>query len=234
LKSVIIRQPAGAGDIFFSQKIAYHYINLGYKIIWPVIKEYSYFDQYLNDIEYPCRDNDFELKNIFMSDSKTLQKYDDNIFIPIESATGNKIMKSKYDMVHLDCSDWKNFFNFNRNYEKEDELFKLMNLTENEEYNFILNMYASPPNSLIDNRVICDNLNIKTIYMKPIEGYTLFDWCKIIENASYMYLNDSSINYLIEKINLRIKQKIKLWTRRGSDFSEIDYIFNMNLYDKMT
>lgn len=234
MKIAMIRQPAGAGDIFFSQKIGYHYLNLGYRVIWPVISQYSYFKNYLSDIEYPCRDEEFDFKHIYNDSCKTLKTYEDgNILIPIESATGSKIMSSKYEMIGLNHNDWKEYFNFKRNHQREDNLFSELGLSENEPYNFVLNIYASPPDSLIDSRVAVDDKNLKTVYMKPMEGYTLFDWCKVIEYSSYMYINDSSINYLIEKLNLRVKNKIRLWTRRGPNFSEIDYIFNMNLYKKM-
>ena len=232
MKTAIIRQPAGAGDIFFSQKIGYHFLNQGYRVIWPVIKEYSYFKEYMKDIEYPCREEDFDYKEIYLDSSKNIKYYNENILIPIESSVGNKIMSSKYEMIGIPYFDWKDFFNFERNHQKENELFNFLELNENIEYNFILNVYGSPPNYLIDNRIKHKNDSIKTIYMNFIEGYTIFDWCKVIENASYLYLNDSSINYLIEKLNLKNKELISLWTRRGPNFSEIDYIFNMNLYEK--
>ena len=46
-KICLIRQPAGIGDIFFLQKIAKHYLSLGYEILWPVISQFSYIKNYI-------------------------------------------------------------------------------------------------------------------------------------------------------------------------------------------
>ena len=53
----IIDQPAGLGDIFFCQKIGYHYQNQGYEIIWPVKSVYSYLSKYLTNFSYPVVDH---------------------------------------------------------------------------------------------------------------------------------------------------------------------------------
>jgi len=233
LKIAVIKQAAGAGDIFFCQKIAYVYQQLGYKIIWPIIPQYLDIAERLSNFNYPNIEEDFEFKYIWQDSSSIIKSFEDHILKTKEKATGSKIMKAKYEMTNIDWSDWKQYFNFLRDQNKENELMKTFGIKENEEYNFILRTYGSPPHSLIDHRVKIDNENIKTIEMSYLQGYNLFDWCSIIENASFIFINDSSINFLIEKLNLKIKQPIKLWTRRGNDFSEIDYMFNNNLYEFM-
>jgi len=52
----VINQPAGLGDIFYSQKIAKEILkcNKANKIIWPVLDHFIYLKNYLeyNGIEY--------------------------------------------------------------------------------------------------------------------------------------------------------------------------------------
>lgn len=54
MKICQIRQPAGIGDIFFTQKIAHHYVDKYYKEIWPVRSDLLWIHDYLispGDIE---------------------------------------------------------------------------------------------------------------------------------------------------------------------------------------
>lgn len=47
------------------------------------------------------------------------------------------------------------------------------------------------------------NTNIKVIEISLIGDKTLFDWCKVIENATEIHTVDTSINYVIETLNLK-------------------------------
>ena len=51
-KICLVRQPAGIGDIFFTQKIAKHFIAQGYDVLWPVIEQFSFIKDYINDFYY--------------------------------------------------------------------------------------------------------------------------------------------------------------------------------------
>ena len=46
MKLCLIRQFGGLGDIIFSQGISDHYSNLGYRVIWPVMREL------VNEVKY--------------------------------------------------------------------------------------------------------------------------------------------------------------------------------------
>ena len=61
--------------------------------------------------------------------------------------------------------------------------------------------------------------------MQFIKGYSIFDWCKVLENATGIYSMDTCINFFIEKLNLKTKI-IEITSRRPGDWTEIDYIFN--------
>ena len=46
-KICLIRQPAGIGDIFFTQKIVNHFISQGYEVLWPVIEQFEFIKDYI-------------------------------------------------------------------------------------------------------------------------------------------------------------------------------------------
>ncbi len=67
MKPVLMKQPLGMGDIFFTIKIAESFKEKGHQVIHPVAKELDFFkDRLINDIEYVCVEDDFAHKNLYM------------------------------------------------------------------------------------------------------------------------------------------------------------------------
>lgn len=223
-KICLIRQPAGLGDIFFCQKIKKHFEDLGYKIIWPVIDEFLWLNEYLEGY-YPSINSDFQFKEYYHGGN--IINNDELFFLPLQDAdrmvSGFKIMESKYKLISLDYHDWSNYFNYNRNNSKEEELYyNVLNLTDESEYTLISNNYGSPPNF---KKFPIANGESNIVYLDFIEDFTLFDWIKVIENANKIKMIDSSLNYILETLTLNAEQ-VSLYTRRPNNFSEIDYLFN--------
>ena len=65
MKSCLIKQPAGLGDVFFLQKLAYTYREKGYKIIWPVRDDIFWVSEYIPDVEWYKMSDDFPGKEWF-------------------------------------------------------------------------------------------------------------------------------------------------------------------------
>jgi hypothetical protein len=60
--------------------------------------------------------------------------------------------------------------------------------------------------------------------MQLIEGFNLFDWCQVIENAAEIHTVETSICYLIEKMNTT--KKLFMYARgKKPDWFDIDGIF---------
>ena len=62
--------------------------------------------------------------------------------------------------------------------------------------------------------------------MRPIEGFTLIDWLAVVEKASEIHMANSSLNYLIELMQLNIQvhlYKRGIWGEREFEYS--DYLF---------
>jgi hypothetical protein len=43
MKTGLIYQPCGLGDILFLQKLAHHIKDQGYEVYWPVVYEFEWF-----------------------------------------------------------------------------------------------------------------------------------------------------------------------------------------------
>ena len=57
-----------------------------------------------------------------------------------------------------------------------------------------------------------------------IDGFTLFDWCKVIERASNIFTVDTALLFLIEKLTLNSKE-LHMWAR-FDDYTSITGLFN--------
>lgn len=241
-KICLIKQPGGLGDIFYLQKLANHYRKNDYQIYWYVISKYFWIKDYIpeiffkdkkdNDLFTPLNDNQ-PFFSTFNSNNITI---DNNfVFIPalfaVEilnakySTKNYKIMKSKYELCNLDDKNWQDDFNFTRKIEKENDLFyNILGLNDQEEYCLINEIFTPYDN---ERKNIAYNGSLKKIYLKPMYNFTLFDWCKVIENASDIHIMDSSASLLLDKLDLK-SNNVTIYSRRGNNFSEIDYLYKKN------
>jgi hypothetical protein len=232
VKKIIIRQPAGIGDIFFTQKIAYA-LNLFYKVnvIWPVIPEFIWIKDYLKVpfIEFVNWEEDFEGKQILMSnDVSNSFIFDDYLIVPLQRADWNypglSVMDSKYKLVDLDYEDWNDFFHFERNKEKEDRLFyEVLGLTDESEFVLVNRQFGSPPTTQICKYIDVSNFS-NYVEMSYLEGYTIFDWCKVIEKAKEIHTVETSLNFIIDKINP--KGKLEMYSKHTPpSYSQVQHLF---------
>lgn len=196
MKSVVINQPAGLGDIFFCQKIAETFIHNNYEVYWPVKSSINWIGSYL-----------INTKHIHYIDEMYFIQPQNSIDINLNGAeilTRGLIMPAKYQILDIDWSDWLAYFNFKRNIKKENELYyDVLGLKDGEDYTFINKYYGTPPDYAIYN--VEENPNEKNINLEMIENFTIFDWIKVIENANKISIIDTSLNYIIEKIQIKTK-----------------------------
>ncbi len=226
----LIDQPAGLGDILFTQKIAKVYGSAGYEIIWPVKENLLWLNDYLDTI---C-DNNTSYKFISVDDKHSKP----TVILSLDGCTNKtpgRIMKTKYDVAGLDYSDYVNYMGIKINREKAFDLYyKIIDSQKISSY--ILSCpYIGTPNSdgsgMIKYNIPIPKLNtLPVIELAPIEGYTLFDWYYIILHSSGIYAMDSSINFLLEEISgafdTTLLQNLHLFSRRGH-FNEVEYLFNV-------
>ena len=219
MKKVIINQPAGLGDIFFCQKIAETFIYNDYEVYWPVKSTINWVGDYL-----------INTKNVHYIDETKFIKPENSIQITLDGAqkiTGGLIAPSKYQILDIDWTDWLEYFNFQRNIKKENELYyDILGLKDGEKYTFINNYYGTPPEHKYYN--VEENSNEKNINLKIIENFTIFDWVKVIENANKISIIDTCLNYIIEKIQLKTND-LTCYCRLGQyTFNQISPLFKKN------
>jgi len=194
MKSVVINQPAGLGDIFFCQKIAETFIYNNYEVYWPIKSSINWIGDYLSNAN-----------QVHYVDERYFIQPENSIDINLNGAeiiTGGLIMTAKYQILDIDWSDWLEYFNFKRNIKKENELYyDVLGLKDGEDYTFINKYYGTPPDYAIYN--VEENPNEKNINLEMIENFTIFDWIKVIENANRISIIDTCLNYIIEKIEIK-------------------------------
>ena len=229
-KICLIRQPAGIGDIFFTQKIAKDYISKGYTVIWPIIEQFEFIKDYIkiDGLIFVNENFNFPHKNIYMEGySKPVQIDDDSIYLPIQHFDRHfsdiSVMQAKYKMVSMDSSDWLDYFEFERNLEREQKLIDHYGV-QDKEFVFVNKMFGSPPHSKS-----CPHMGEyeNSVEMEYLGWDNLFDWIGILLKAKHIYTVETSILYIISKLGLK---NVTVYSRHASpSFHQVEHIFDKDL-----
>lgn len=213
--AIIIDQPAGLGDIFFLQK-AVKFLSEKYgDVIWPIdpflYNEVQQIDSPIKWVIGKPNDNAAHLA-IFSSADR---------LYPNES-----VMEAKYKMIGLDFSDWKDYFHFKRDGDKEKALIKILGIERNQKYSLVNDKFGSYPN--VNQKQGVKEPKFKPVHLEKIEGFTLIDWSGVICGASEIITVDTSINYIIEKLSLKQEclDNLHLYSRfTPANFKHIQNLF---------
>lgn len=198
MRKLGIIQPGRLGDIIICLPIAKFYFDRGYEIIWPILNSYySIFRDvtYVNFINLNCDILDSVYKSLEVFSEYDCEIIDLSFGFPGSSASkyhyntdfATNFVEAKYKLANVPLSERWNL-KYNRNHKKELELYN--KIIKNKQY-ILVHEDSSQGNH------ICFNGN-EFIKLKQIEDYTIFNWMKIIENASAIYCVDSSLCNLIE------------------------------------
>lgn len=226
MKPCIIKQPAGIGDVFFCQKIARVMMSQKYQVIWPLRPDIHWIGEYIRDIYFPTTEDSFPGKEIFDTAAGYVIE-DEGAFISLATANfthnDGKIMSSKYSMLGIDHSDWQEYFKFDRNLDKENELYyNVLGLSDESEFVFINNLYNT---DIKDSQILSNKqFDLPVVELKIINGFTLFDWSKVLEKAKKIYTINTSINYLIDVLDTSFDEYI-IYAHDENNKKEIDYLF---------
>lgn len=228
-KICLIRQPAGIGDIFFTQKIAKDYLIKGYTVIWPVISQFEFIKDYIkiNGLTFVNENIDFPYKNIYNeghSKPMLINWYD--VYLPIQHFDrhyNGPVMHAKYKLLDMDFSDWVEHFTFERNLEREQKLIDYFDANDRE-FVFVNRMYGSPPHSQPCSHMGEYENAIEMIYL----GWdNLFDWIGLLLKAKHIYTVETSILYIISKLGLK---NVTVYSRHNPpSFHQVEHIFDKDL-----
>lgn len=226
MKPCLIKQPAGIGDILFCQKIAKLMMKNHYQVIWPIRSDIHWIKDYIKDIYFPTIEDNFIGKDIYEHGVGAVIE-ENGAFISTATAdlthNDGKIMSSKYSMLGLDYSDWQEYLKFERNFEKENNLYyNVLGLTDESEFVLINNLHNT---DVKDCGILSpEKYDIPVIELRIIKGFTLFDWCKVIEKAKKIHTINTSINYLIEVLNTSFVE-YTIYAHNKQNEKEINYLF---------
>lgn len=227
MKTYLLKQPAGLGDILFIQKIAETIKSRGHRVIWPVASVYNDIGNYITYQTFVDKESNFEFKEEYESTPDgMIIKYDNCYVVGLDGCgkyfPSNGVLKAKYDMVGMDWKNWQNFVNITRNKTKEKELFyDVLGLKDKDKFSLINDFMGSPPDIIKLN--INAPLKYKRVDLNIIKGFSLFDWIYTAEKASEIFLEGSALTYILEKINLSNAETLGLYSR---NYHAIEGIFN--------
>ena len=241
-KICLIQQDAGLGDIIFCQGVADHYSALGYRVVWPVVKELiENVDCIDSKAEFFNREDSYPLKDMSLEDTEK-RNFTSNINGDIRVPLGwscqvppyphpVETMRVKYKMCGLDYNLWKDKFSMKRNIAKENELFyDVLNLKDSTEYTLLNQTYATQPTTIFKDitRYLNTCGELQVCEMKIINGFTLFDWCKVFEKMINIVTVDTSLMYVLEKLSLNNTINFIVVPRSHITPSVIGNLFNIN------
>lgn len=226
MKTLLIRQPAGIGDILFCMKIAKIYQDKGYDILWPINDNHMYLNNYLKkNFQFVPMSSNFLGKDLFKLNIKNVIDTHDFLFLPLEVASHilpGHPMEMKYKLSNVDMGGYQEFFEFTRNKQREDELFfnKLDLMDGISKYKLCNRNYASLPDVRHFNSSFI-NTGGKEYQVDMIvsEGSHVFDWCKVVENSSEFHTVGTSITFLCEHLNVS-NTKLFMYRRPENTISQ--------------
>lgn len=205
MKICYINQQLGIGDVFFCQKIARHYFDNGYKVIWPVRKDLLWYNDYL------------DAPGVYFVEPGTTIMLNDKVVEPdvvldLQNADQRvqctSVLEAKYAYANIDWHDWSDYFNFNRNTEKENSLFyDVLGLKDGEEYAFVNPYVGTPPNTIMKEAMKELTTDIKQVDIQFLSDYNVLDWCKVLEEAAEIHMVDTCFNYVFEKLEPKARIK---------------------------
>lgn len=192
------------GDVLFTLKIAFKLLEFGYHVSWQIGAKYNWIADYIKHPNLRFGPPDGEYLTLDLANS-------------IEENHPYDIMTCKYKMIgkvlpqlpkelhNIDFGDWQKYIRINRNKEKENDLFhNYLGLKDNSKYVLANNNfgYYQSRDGVTSN---IQNKELPIVWMQILGGYTMFDWIKVIENATEIHTVDTSVVYLIESINTKAK-----------------------------
>lgn len=205
---VVINQFFGLGDILFIEPIYRHYHNRGFKVVAPVNKDHLWIAEYIPYVE-------FVDVNTYPYDRESpIQKEDGKMHVPLRFAhpllrnyalhygdDRAHWMPDKYEYLGLPVELWRTL-SFKRNHEREQSLFDFLGL-QGRKYNFVNENFGGS----FERVTIQTKNDLEPVHLRKIEGFTMLDWGKVIENAENIFTAETSITYYIESLKTKAKEK---------------------------
>lgn len=223
----IVNQQFGLGDILFLVPLIRKWQSQGDRIMWPICREYLNIQRNFPDINF------VDMRTLHINyDCRTRFPWKEWIVEPLRWADLHKpppanCMRAKYDMYDKDFMMWRELY-WQRNEGFENTLYDLV--VPGPEYNLISNRFGGLEQGQYTVPIKVEN-DLPNVQLRYIEGYNLLDWARVIENATHIHTVGSSINYMMEVLELKCGV-VDLYKRkpRENHFRFYDYLLTKTYY----
>lgn len=211
----------GIGDVMFSISIARQWIAEGHTVIWGVMRQYvddlnraypdiTFVDYKTLPIDYNGQDEHDQ----YLPDGNFYRVVPLRWSVEICKVAYRDCMKSKYQMFGLDWQNWKDNAMFTRDREREQQLYDLV--VKEKPYKVINRFFRSTNTGKVQ-------IPAQGIEM-PLQGYSLFDWAKVLEEADEIHTVSTSIIYMLELLQLNAK-KVYIYKRFPDEKNHDNYSY---------
>lgn len=253
MKTALIRQPAGLGDILYMQSFIDDIARRGFRVIYPVIDHY--YDSVTKNIEtnnsnfIRVSDLPKDLLDVYLQTEEIIS--DDFEYYPFDCITdpttesfrpefsGLPVMEVKhayytsinpeYERDNLLKNDWRDSVKLIRNFDREKAYQDLVGVCDDEDFIWVNRFFGTPPG------VIYRDVDIEDKNIRVVENddklTDVFDVCGVLENAKEIHTVDTCFSYLVEL--LRTDADLHLYSRRKptDEINEdIDTVFGKTGY----
>jgi hypothetical protein len=192
-------------------------IQEGNTVIWPIDDKYF-------DIRKHFPDINFVLKSQYQLPYETRGRVSTphGMMLPYRFASEllhrdlRLCMESKYHLYGHDHNMWR-MLTWKRDYDAESRLVRLLDLPK--EFVLVNRYYGHASEMQITPKL---PPHTPIVEMRNIDGFTLIDWLGVVELASEVHASNSSLNYLIELMNLKIPVYLyprKVWGEVGFSYT---------------
>lgn len=213
LKTMLIIQPGRSGDIIINLPIA-KYFSEYYLVKWQCPKKYhDIFENidYCKPVESKAGNYDkvLDLSFGFGGPPEAWWQQNKKLF--------DSFVRAKYHLAGVDILNrWK--LSWERNENKENELYDHIVEKYGEDYILVHETTHKGTYVTIDKG--------NKVEFAPIEGYNIFDWYKVIENAKEIHCIDSLLSNFIEAVPefFDLKKTIYLTAREPNQYLRSIYV----------
>lgn len=239
MRSALIYQPCGLGDIFFLFKLGLQMRKEGYIVWWPVVHEFEWLnavapwfkfvswgdeDNHLTRPPLPEKVN-FPNKDKYDPDRPN-EKSEDFWYY---NGFGNysPVMAGKYDALDIEWKDWRDYVLFRRNPDRERLLLEHLGITDGADFTLINEVYMQRPHPQRLQILVGDGR--PQIHVQLIPGFTATDWCAVFERASAVHMVETSFNYILESPTMfdKMKEKELYLYHRTGNWNQTKYLFEL-------
>jgi hypothetical protein len=224
--TLVIYQPRFLGDIIFISGLAQVLSKKYDEIIIPVDSDFiSSFriHQYITGVKF------IPLLEYYVPAQKMLPgfyHFSSHILLNLSTTSiFRQHMGMKYKLCSLPIEQWRGLV-IQRNPEREAKLNEILNIASGEKYNLINSMYSNKKSQNFKPKI---QNEFRNIFLNKIDGFNLFDWMGVIENAHSIHTVHTSLQYIIDLIptktsDLHIYPRSEIY----EPHAYYDYLFEKN------